>query len=244
MIAILSPSKTLDFTTKISAPQTQPIFLKEAEQQIKELRKLSSPQIAKMMHISAKLAELNHQRYQDFHTPFTLKNAKQAILAFQGDVYNDVEIENYTPEDFQFAQSHIRILSGLYGLLKPLDLIQPYRLEMKYRTDFWKDKITTALNDEFTAQTNQYLVNLASNEYSKPINFKQLNAKIIQIDFRENKEGKLKNVALYSKIARGTMANFIIKNKIDKPEGLKDFTGRNYKFDKKISTESNFFFVR
>jgi len=244
MIAILSPSKTLDFITKIPAPHTQPFFLKEAAGQIKDLKKLSPEKIAKMMHISAKLAELNHQRYQDFHTPFTLKNSKQAILAFQGDVYDDVEIENYTPENFQFAQSHIRIMSGLYGLLKPLDLIQPYRLEMKYRTDFWKDKLTQALNEEFSTQTNKYLINLASNEYSKPVNFKKLEAKIIQVDFKENKEGKLKNIALYSKIARGTMANFIIKHNIDTPEGLKDFTDRNYKFNKKLSTEEHLIFVR
>lgn len=247
MIAILSPSKTMDFE---SAPPTkeysQPKHLSETKKLAQEMKKHSAKEIAKMMKVSDKIADLNYQRFQKFSTPFSLKNAKQAIFAFQGDVYRYIDSENYNQSEFEFAQDHLRILSGFYGLLKPLDLIQPYRLEMKYRTDFWQtdDKLTKSMNKDLEKEGSGLLVNLASNEYSKPLDFKKLNAKILNIKFQEKRDGKLKTIAIYSKLARGTMANYIVKNKITTAEKLKNFNLDNYQFSDKDSNEREFTFVR
>ncbi len=245
MIIILSPSKTLDFeTTPQTKKHTKPEFIEKTKELVEEMKKLSTKEIMNMMSVSEKIAELNYDRYQNFQFPFTTKNAKQAILAFKGDVYRDIEIDNYTEEDFEFAQEHVRTLSGLYGLLKPLDLIQPYRLEMKYKTDFWKDKITPVLNKHLKKEGSGILLNLASNEYSKPIQKKELEAKIITPHFKEKRGDKYKTIAIYSKLARGTMTNWIVKNRIENPEEIKNFKVDKYKFMTSLSKENDWVFAR
>lgn len=239
MIVLLSPSKTLNTepqkqTTKNSTPE----LLNYTQELIQEFKKYSSEDLQKIMKISPKLAELNVQRFNDFHTPFTPKNAKQAILTFIGDVYRDIDVQNYTKEDFDFAQKHIRTLSGLYGILKPLDLIQPYRLEMHLKAKYWQDKVTPLLAKE------KLIINLASQEYFAAVDPKKIKGEIITPTFKEKKNGKYQIIALYSKIARGTMANFIIKNRINKPNDLRYFTEDGYKFDPKLGDDKTPTFTR
>jgi len=254
MLLVLSPSKTLDFDTDYGLKDhTQPQFLKDSEQLVKKLRSFNEAQIGEMMEISPKLSALNVQHFKDFKTPFTLKNARQAILAFKGDVYEDIDVANYGKKQFAFAQEHVRILSGLYGLLKPLDLIQPYRLEMGRKLDmgktkdlygFWGARIAEALNGELERHKGQILLNLASQEYAGAISKKALKFPVVDIAFKEQKGDKIKIVALFAKIARGAMANFIIENQIDKIDHLKDFSSRGYKFAPKLSSASTLTFVR
>jgi len=241
MIVLLSPSKTLDFqSAKKTDTFTQPQLLKFTKDIVAEMKKLSAQDIAAMMKVSEKIAQLNHERYQNFHFPFTEKNSRQAILAFKGDVYRDIDSAHYSAEDFQFAQEHIRILSGLYGYLRPLDLIQPYRLEMKYKAPYWRDKVTATIAKE----PLQPIINLASNEYSAAVEFKQLPHPIYTPIFKEKKSSSYKIIPLYAKYARGTMANWIIKNRITNPEDLKNFREDGYKFSEKLSTSTNFTFLR
>lgn len=238
MIVILSPSKTLNFDTKATTTEfTKSPFTKQTKQLIAEMAKMSPDQIQEMMKISDKLADLNYQRFQNFQFPFTLKNSKQALFTFIGDVYKDIDVNNYSKSQLQFAQQTIRIISGLYGILKPLDLMQPYRLEMKYRTNFWKPFLTKELQKE-----TDTIINLASNEYSKPINLQEFQT--YTPIFKEKKGDKYKIIALYAKIARGTMANWIIKNHITKPKDLLNFQEDGYKYNKALSTESEFVFTR
>lgn len=254
MIIVLSPSKTLDYTTKIRVDNsTIPEFLKESAQLIKCLKQKKPSEISELMGISSKLSELNCQRYKDFHTPFTLENSRPAILAFKGDVYEAIDIEKYNKNDFEFAQEHLRILSGLYGLLKPLDLIQPYRLEMgialknpkgKDLYEFWGDKITKAINISMEIQKSKLLVNLASQEYFKSVNEKKLNGKLLNIIFKEKQGGEYKIIGLFAKKARGSMADFIIRNRIENTHGLYEFRGNGYSFNKKLSDEFNYVFTR
>lgn len=254
MIIVLSPSKTLDYKTKIKAEHyTIPEFLKESGQLIKCLRKKKASEISELMGISSKLSELNYQRYKDFSTPFTPNNARQALLAFKGDVYEAIDINEYTEKDFIFAQQYLRILSGLYGLLKPLDLIQPYRLEMgiKLKTpkakdlyEFWGDKITKAINSAMKDQKNPLLVNLASQEYFAALNEKKLDGQLLNIIFKEKQAKEYKIIGLFSKKARGTMADFIIRNRIEKAQELLDFSEDGYKFNKKLSDDKNYVFTR
>lgn len=254
MITLISPSKTQDFsdTTNFS-DYTEPHFLNESARLIKELKKKSVKKIGDLMEVSEKIAELNYHRYQNFNIPFSPDNARQALLAFRGDVYTDIEIDSYSKKDFEFAQEHLRILSGLYGLLRPLDLIQPYRLEMKIKLknsrgknlyEFWGDRITKALNEALLKQKSQYVVNLASNEYFKAINPKNLKGKIITPVFKENHNGTYKIIAIYAKRARGMMSNFIIRNKIDAVEKLKTFQEAGYEYSEPMSTENEWAFIR
>ena len=249
MIAIISPSKKQDFSQTNITLNSYPSQLKHSQTLIKTLLPLSVNDLGKLMSISDKLSDLNHQRYQDFHTPFTLNNAKQALLAFKGDVYNGIDVEHYLPADFEFAQQNLRILSGLYGVLKPLDLIQPYRLEMgtklasnqgKNLYEFWGDKLSQLLNKDKA----EVLVNLASNEYFKGIDKKTLKAKILQIDFKENKLGQYKIIGIYAKRARGLMVDFIIKNRLTKPEQLKRFNAVGYQFNAEFSDAWHWVFTR
>lgn len=244
MLTVISPAKTQDFEKPASTKKfSQPDFLKESKNLIKELEKLSKKDIAKLMSVSDKIAELNFDRYKSFKTPFNLKNAKQALFAFQGDVYRDIDVENYSSKELDFAQNHLRIISGLYGLLRPLDLIQPYRLEMKTKFKNSKGKdLYEFWGDELAKAFDQPIINLASNEYFKAI--KKTDQKIFTPVFKEDDAKGLRIVAIYSKIARGTMTNFIIKNQIDKPEKLKDFNLDGYKFTPKLSSDSEFVFVR
>ena len=256
MIVILSPSKTLDFSDKQldianAKPHTAPVFMDDAQILAEILRKKSVRQIAILMDVSNKLASLNYDRYQSFSIPFTPHNARQALLAFQGDVYTDIAVDTYTQEDFAFAQEHVRILSGLYGLLRPLDLIQPYRLEMSTQLSnpkgntlyaFWRDKITEHLNKDL--QQHKILVNLASNEYFKAIHPKKLEAEIITPVFKQYNHGVYKVIALHAKRARGAMTHFMIKNKIDSVERIKTFNEAGYEYSKRLSSETEWVFVR
>ena len=258
MIVILSPSKTMDFSDKQLSiananPHTEPVFMDDAQILAEILRKKSVRQIAKLMDVSNKLASLNYDRYQSFSTSFTSHNARQALLAFKGDVYTDIAVDAYTQEDFLFAQEHVRILSGLYGLLCSLDLIRPYRLEMGTQLSnprgntlyaFWGDKISEQLNKNLQQQSHKILVNLASNEYFKAINTKKLEAEIITPVFKQYNKGTYKVIALHAKRARGAMTHFMIKNKIDKVERIKTFNEAGYEYSDHLSSEIEWVFVR
>lgn len=253
MLIVISPSKGQDFETPGPAKFSQPLLLDHSDELVTELRKYSSKKIGSLMSISENLSKLNADRFKSFSTPFNKSNAKQALFAFTGDVYGSFELAQYKAKEMDFSQKHLRILSGLYGYLRPLDLIQPYRLEMKTKLknkrgknlyEFWGDEITDLLNKDLKKQSSQTLVNVASNEYFKSIKKAKLNADVIDIVFRDVKDGKSRTVALYAKQARGAMADFLIRNAIDKPEGIKDFNVGGYKFLKKDSTDNSYTFSR
>lgn len=254
MIITISPSKTLDYTSPLpTKTHTIPTFLTESAQLIDCLRKKTQENIAQLMALSNKLAQLNVQRYHDFHIPFTPQNARPALLAFKGDVYEGIDGVNCKEADFAFAQAHLRIISGLYGLLKPMDLMQPYRLEMGTRLknprgkdlyEFWGDKITQALNFALREQNSQTLVNLASQEYFKAVQPEKLNAKILNVIFKEQQGNNLKIIGLFAKQARGKMTNFIIKNRIKTAPELTNFNDDGYTFNKELSDENNYVFTR
>lgn len=249
MLAIISPSKTQDFSQCDIDIFSQTRQIESSNELIGILKNKSKSQIAKLMSISEKLSELNFDRFQNFQLPFTLKNAKQAILAFKGDVYNGINAPELSNEDLEFAQGKVRMLSGLYGVIRPLDLIQPYRLEMGTKLsnakggdlyDYWGSDISSVLNED----EPDLIVNLASNEYSKAIDKKTLNADILDIVFKEKKGDNYKVIGIYAKRARGLMVNYIIRNRLDKPEELKDFTDEGYRFDKGLSNDSSWVFLR
>ena len=249
MLAIISPSKTQDFSQCDIDIFSQTRQIESSNELIGILKNKSKSQIAKLMSISEKLSELNFDRFQNFQLPFTLKNAKQAILAFKGDVYNGINAPELSHEDLEFAQGKVRMLSGLFGVIRPLDLIQPYRLEMGTKLsnakggdlyDYWGSDISSVLNED----ESDLIVNLASNEYSKAIDKKTLNANILDIVFKEKKGDNYKVIGIYAKRARGLMVNYIIRNRLDKPEELKDFTDEGYRFDKGLSNDSSWVFLR
>ncbi len=254
MLITLSPSKGQDFeTASLSNTHTKPADLKDSELLIKELRKIKSKKLQEMMAISENIASLNVERYKTFKTPFTKKNAKQAIFAFKGDVYGGLELESFDEDDYAYAQDHLRILSGLYGCLRPMDLIQPYRLEMKTKLkndrgdnlyQFWDERITRSINKELKKQKEPVLVNLASNEYFKSVKPKLLDGRLLNINFKETKEGKTRVVAIFAKRARGMMTDYIIRNRIEKPEDLKKFKLAGYKFNKALSDDKQWTFER
>jgi len=254
MLVTLSPSKGQDFEEPaLSKKYSKPADLKDSELLIKELRKIKSKQLQEMMDISENIAELNVDRYKTFKTPFTTKNAKQAIFAFKGDVYSGLELSSFDEDDYAYAQDHLRILSGLYGCLRPLDLIQPYRLEMKTKLknergdnlyQFWDDRITRSINKELKKQKEAVLVNLASNEYFKSVKPKLLEGRLLNINFKETKNGKTRVVAIFAKRARGMMADYIIRNRIEDPEDLKKFRLGGYKFNKDLSDDKQWTFER
>ena len=253
MIVIISPSKTLDFSSKISTKYSNPVFLKEALELIIALRKLTKDDVSRLMTLSERLATINCERYANFSVPFTLDNARQAIYAFKGDVYEGLAIDNYNDEDIYYANAHLRIISGLYGLLRPLDLIQPYRLEMGTKLGnpkgkdlyaYWKDVVTITLNELFQSADNRILVNLASTEYFKAIDPKMLQCKLITPIFKEKKGDSEKTVAIFAKRARGMMASYIITNRINTIESLKEFKQNNYQFDAPSSSGEQLVFIR
>jgi cytoplasmic iron level regulating protein YaaA (DUF328/UPF0246 family) len=254
MLITLSPSKGQDFeTASLSKKHTKPADLKDSELLIKELRKIKSKQLQEMMTISENIATLNVDRIKTFTTPFTTKNAKQAIFAFKGDVYGGFELDSFNEDDYSYAQNHLRILSGLYGCLRPLDLIQPYRLEMKTKLknergdnlyQFWDDRITKSINKELKKQKEPVLINLASNEYFKSVKPKLLKGRLLNINFKETKAGKTRVVAIFAKRARGMMADYIIRNRIERPEDIKKFKLAGYKFDKDLSDDKQWTFER
>lgn len=253
MIIVISPSKTLDFSPNQFHTHTLPRQLKQSQSLINTAKQLSAEEISELMKISEKLSQLNWQRYQDFQQPFTLNNAKQAILAFKGDVYNGIESDNYSSEDFSYAQKHLRILSGLYGALKPLDLIQPYRLEMGTRLqnehgknlyEFWDTQVTKLINQDFNDDPFPLLINLASIEYYKVIKPKALKTKVLTLSFKENKAGVYKTIGIHAKRARGLMTNFIIKNRLKNPEQIKTFNIENYAYNEPLSSDKEWVFSR
>lgn len=250
MIVLLSPSKTQNFDPIINPLKTSlPTFAQETHQLVQNLKKLSQADLQKLMSISSNLAELNYIRFQSFQENFTDQNSKPALFAFEGDVYTDIEVNHYNQEQLKFANQTIRILSGLYGILRPLDLIQPYRLEMKTKLQtekakdlytFWNTKLADALNQE----NPDYIINLASEEYFKAIKPALIKAPIINVTFKENKNGTYKIIAIYAKKARGTMANFIVKNQLTNLEQLKNFNLDGYSFNTEFSSPEDLVFTR
>ena len=254
MLAVISPAKKLDFET---APKfedhTLPEFIKDTEILVKTARKMSRAKLKQTMKLSDTLAELNYQRYQNFSTPFHLGNAKQAAWVFNGDTYVGLKADTLNKREMAFAQKHLRILSGLYGVLRPLDLIQPYRLEMGARFnpphranlyDFWDSRITDNLNALLDDQNDKTLVNLASSEYFKSVRTKELHGPVLTPIFREIKDGQSRTIGMFAKQARGTMARFIITNRVDKTEGLKDFNLSGYQFRSDLSDDNKWVYTR
>lgn len=234
-------------------PFSIPLFYRDAKKLINILKKLNVQDIISLMEISPKLAELNVIRYKQFKIPFTTENAKQAIFLFSGDVYQTLKASELKDEDIYFANDHLRILSGLYGLLKPLDLIQAYRLEMGIQLahakgnnlySFWGNKITKEINKHFNTGNSSVLINLASKEYALSIDFKKIKAKVITPHFREFRNGKLMFLSFNAKKARGLMTRYIIENRISSPEELKLFNIAGYYFDEKLSSADEWFFMR
>ena len=254
MLMVISPAKTLDYDTPpVIDKSTQPRFVEHSVELIEVLREKSPQDIAKLMSLSDKLASLNVARYGSWERESTPQNAKQALLAFKGDVYTGLNAEDFSSDDFAFAQQHLRMLSGLYGLLRPLDLMQPYRLEMgtklvnprgKDLYTFWGERISQWLNEDLEAQGDQVLLNLASQEYFGAVKPKALNARVIDTVFKDQKNGQYKIISFYAKKARGLMARYVIKERLQDPEGLKDFNLDGYRFDAASSSENQLVFLR
>ncbi|WP_349886996.1 peroxide stress protein YaaA [Pantoea ananatis] len=254
MLMVISPAKTLDYESPLTTQRfTQPALLEKSQQLIEIARKLSPAQVASLMSISDKLAHLNADRFNSWQPDFNLKNARQAILAFKGDVYTGLQAETFSEQDFDFAQQHLRMLSGLYGLLRPLDLMQPYRLEMGIKLanpagqdlySFWGDLLTEKLNDALASQGDDVLINLASDEYFKAIKPKKLQARLIKPVFLDEKNGKFKVISFYAKKARGLMSRYIIQNRLTKPEQLTRFDVDGYAFAAEESHENEMVFKR
>ncbi|WP_075350481.1 peroxide stress protein YaaA [Algoriphagus marinus] len=250
MLILISPAKTLDYNNPIIQEHTLPDFQTETKNLINVLKKKTASEIGKLMGISENLAVLNEERFKTFQKEFNFENSKQALLAFKGDVYTKIDVDQYNKDDFEFAQQHLRILSGLYGLLKPLDLIQPYRLEMGTRLEnkkgkslyeFWDKKIAKAIN---TAAGDSPIVNLASQEYFKSVDLKTVKNPIITIHFKEFKNDAYQVVGFFAKQARGMMTNYAIKNRITNPNELKLFNLEGYEFSDVLSTQLKWTFVR
>jgi len=254
MLIVVSPAKTLDYETPAKTKVfTQPDYLEKSQELISRLRHLQPHDIASLMKVSDKIAGLNFERYQAWNKKFTTTNAKQCVLAFKGDVYTGLDAESFNTKDFNFAQQHFRILSGLYGLLRPLDLMQAYRLEMGTRLDtdygknlyeFWGLTITDGLNAQLKKIKSDCLINLASNEYFKAVKPKELNAQIITPAFKEFKDGDYKMIGIYAKKARGLLSRYIIKHQLSDPEDIKEFSEEGYKFNKKLSQGNTWAFTR
>jgi len=254
MITLLSPAKSLDYESPLLIKKaTKPRLMSDSAELVKELKKLSSDDVGKLMSISAKLAELNHARFQNWQAEASKDNARQAILAFTGDVYQGMELADWTTDNFTTAQTRLRILSGLYGLLRPLDLMQPYRLEMgtkfanahgKDLYAFWGDRLTKMINTDLKKSGSDLIVNLASNEYFSSVKPAQLDGQLITPVFKDEKNGKYKIISFYAKKARGMMADYIIRNNITDTAALKKFKTAGYQFSKTDSTENSLLFTR
>ena len=250
MLILISPAKTLDYSAPNFKEFTQPEFQQDVKSLIQVMKKKSAKEISQLMNVSDSLAALNEERFKTFQTEFNSENSKQALLAFKGDVYTRISVDIFTSEDFDFAQNHLRILSGLYGLLKPLDLIQPYRLEMGTRLEnkkgknlyeFWDKKIAKAINQ---AAKGKPIINLASQEYFKAVDQKTLKSPLINIHFKEFKNGRYEIIGFFAKQARGMMTNFAIKTRLTNPEDLKTFNVERYEYSEKLSSPNDWVFVR
>lgn len=254
MLAILSPAKKLDFDSEPKTDATsQPDLLAEAKKLVKQARALTSSDLQSMMKISEKLADLNVQRFKDFKPPFNLANARQAALTFAGDTYVGLDASRFDDADLDYAQDHLRILSGLYGLLRPLDLIQAYRLEMGTRFafnghetlyDFWGSKISYAINTATSDHSDRTIFNLASNEYAKAVDIDSLQSDVITPVFKEIKDGEGRVLGLFAKRARGMMARYMIQNRIETPAQMKSFSDGGYKYQNDQSDGRTWVFTR
>ncbi len=254
MILVLSPAKTLDYETPIATNKhTLPDFIPRSAELVSVLREMSPAKIGSLMSISDSLAHLNAARFADWRKTFTEANSRQAMLAFDGDVYDGLDARSLNQRQLDWAQKHVRILSGLYGLLRPLDLMQPYRLEMgtklankrgKDLYAFWGSEITQALNAALADSKSKALVNLASEEYFKSVKPAELDVAVITPVFEDWKNGKYKIISFFAKRARGLMARYAIDHKITKPEGLKAFDSDGYAFDADASDASTWVFRR
>lgn len=254
MIIVLSPAKSLDFeSTPLCKKQTKPAFVEESTVLISKLKKLSKKKIAELMNLSESLAQLNYERYAAWEPQFSLNNSKQSVFAFKGDAYRGLNIESFTEDEIAYAQDHLRILSGLHGLLRPLDLVRPYRLEMGTRLkvrrannlyQFWGEKITKEMNQLIEQQNESILINLASAEYFKAIQSQKLKARIITPIFKELKNGEYKTIMTFAKQARGMMTSYILKNKLVNPDEIKLFDKDGYCFSEPLSDGDNWVFIR
>lgn len=254
MLALISPAKTLDYETALPTDTyTQPRLLQQSQQLIDVCRKLSATEIASLMSVSEKIASLNVERFRDWNADFDFSNARQAMFAFKGDVYTGLDAYDLDDQEINFAQQHLRIFSGLYGLLRPLDLMMPYRLEMGTKLnntrghnlyEFWGDIITDQINQDLANIDAKVLVNLASDEYYKSVNEKKIQGEIIKPVFLDQKNGKYKVISFYAKKARGLMARYIIKNKLSQVEQLKAFNSDGYYFDAESSSDKELVFKR
>lgn len=254
MLALISPAKTLDYETALPTDiYTQPRLLEQSQQLIDVCRKLSATEIASLMTVSEKIANLNVERFRDWNAEFDFSNARQALFAFKGDVYTGLDAYHLKDQDIDFAQQHLRMLSGLYGLLRPLDLMMPYRLEMGTKLknsrgnnlyEFWGSIITDQINQDLAEIDAKLLVNLASDEYYKSVNEKKIRAEIIKPVFLDQKNGKYKVISFYAKKARGLMARYLIENKLSQVEQLKAFDSEGYYFDAESSSDKELVFKR
>ena len=254
MLIVVSPAKTLDYESPLPTSEyTKPALLKHSQLLINRLRDFSALDLSELMHISSKIAELNFERNHQWKKPFTPKNARPSMFAFKGDVYTGLDAYSMTPQNIEFAQQHLRILSGLYGLLRPLDLMQPYRLEMgtklstssgKNLYEFWNGVITDAINKQMKAIGSDHLVNLASNEYFKSVQAKKIKGDVITPIFKDYKNGQYKIISFYAKKARGLMSRFIIDNEITDVEAIKDFDSAGYEYKPALSEHHQWVFTR
>ena len=254
MLILLSPAKSLDYDSPLlTKKSTKPRFIDDSAELVSQLRKLSVGDVGKLMSISDKLAQLNHDRFAAWEPDFSKENSRQAILAFTGDVYQGMELAKWDNEDFSRAQKQVRILSGLYGLLRPLDLMQPYRLEMgtkfqnkrgKNLYEFWGQEITKLVNADLKKSGSDHIVNLASNEYFSSVKPKELKGDLITPVFKDEKNGKYKIISFYAKKARGMMADFIVRKGVTDPKELQKFKTAGYKFSKGDSTGDQLGFTR
>ena len=254
MLIVISPAKKLDYASSVNAPlTTQPELLDHAQELLHGLKALAPQDVSSLMSLSDKLGALNFERFQEWQTPFTDDNARPAVLAFKGDVYQGLDAESMSDEDLRWAQDHLRILSGLYGLLRPLDLMQAYRLEMgtKFANprgadlyQFWGDIITDELNKAELKTESSVMVNLASNEYFKSVHKKDISARIITPVFMDKKNDKYKIISFYAKKARGLMSSYIIRNRITEVEQIKNFDSDGYSYNAALSEADQWVFVR
>lgn len=255
MLVIISPAKILNFKTKsILSEFTMPEFLNDAAKLVKIVRQKTASELSELLEINSKLAQQNVERYFNWHKSFSLDNAKQAVLAYDGEVFRGLDAKSFSDAEFNYLQSHLRIISGLYGVLRPLDLIQPYRLEVSTKLEtskgndiysFWGDKITKTLNKAMLeVEKPQLFLNLTSGEYFKSINTKKLKAKVIDVEFYQYKNGEVSSAVIYIKRARGLMTRYVIQNKIDNVEDLKGFDYEGYWFSPQQSTENKLVFIK
>ncbi|MCC5854550.1 MAG: peroxide stress protein YaaA [Idiomarina sp.] len=254
MLFVVSPAKNLDYDTPAPVDKaTQPQFKEAIAELVSVCQKLSPQQLGSLMSISDKLAALNAARFTSFEAEFNEQNSKQAVFAFNGDVYTGLDAASLPASTWDYGQRHMRILSGLYGLLRPLDLMQPYRLEMgtklanpqgKDLYSYWDGTITNGLNEALAAADTDVLVNLASNEYFKSVQTKQLKAKVVTPVFKDTKNGQLKVISFYAKKARGLMARYILEKQPNSVEELKSFNAAGYEFDASLSKENELVFKR